>query len=95
MTDPLSHSAEDIRRQILDYIAAELVADDVEVGPGDDLLSGELLDSLAVLRLATFVDDTFGLAMKPSDFVVENFQNVSVLTDFVLRSMPDRGPGAS
>jgi acyl carrier protein len=84
MTDQPFHNADEIRRQILAYIAAELVAEDIEVGPEDDLLSGELLDSLAVLRLATYVDETFGLAMKPSDFVVENFQNATVLTEFVL-----------
>jgi len=85
-------SPETIRRRILAFISDELVAEDVEIGPEDDLLSGELLDSVAVLRLATFVDETFAIGMKPTDFLVENFQNVRVLTRYVVRATEGRSP---
>lgn len=81
----------EIRQRILDFIGEELIAEDVDIGPEDDLLSGELLDSVAVLRLATFVDETFAIGMKPTDFLVENFQNATVLADYVARTTRDRG----
>ena len=84
-------SPETIRRRILAFISDELVAEDVEIGPEDDLLSGELLDSVAVLRLATFVDETFAIGMKPTDFLVENFQNATVLSEYVVRATEGRG----
>jgi acyl carrier protein len=83
----------EIRGRILDFIRVELVAEDVEVGPEDDLLSGELLDSVSVLRLATFVDETFAIGMKPTDFLVENFQNAAVIADYVVRVTRERGTG--
>ena len=86
MTDDRSADASDIETTILDFIHQELVAADVSVNAGDDLLSGEILDSLAILRLATFVDEEFKIGMQPSDFLIENFQTAAVLTQFVLRS---------
>jgi acyl carrier protein len=86
MTDDKSAEARDIEATILDFIHQELVAADVSVKAGDDLLSGEILDSLAILRLATFVDEEFKIGMQPSDFLIENFQTVAVLTQFVIRS---------
>lgn len=91
MTDSQPPSAAEIRNRILEFIHTELVAEEVEIGPEDDLLSGELLDSIAVLRLATFVDGTFAIGMKPTDFLVENFQNATVLAEYVVRATADRG----
>jgi len=90
MSETNPPTAGEIRRRIVGFIRDELVAEDVEVGPEDDLLSGDLLDSFAVLRLATFVDETFAIGMKPTDFVVENFQNAAVLTDYVVRATEGR-----
>lgn len=86
MNDTRQEYAAEIQRRILDYIRDELLDEEIELRPDDDLLSGELLYSVAVLRLATFVDETYGIGMKPSDFTVENFQTVSALTDYVLRA---------
>lgn len=88
MTETHLENATEIQARILDYIRDELLDEDIEVRPDDDLLSGELLYSLAVLRLATFVDETYAIGMKPTDFTVENFQTVAALTDYVLRSRP-------
>ena len=91
MTDATRPEAGDIETTILDFVHQELVAADVTVNAGDDLLSGEILDSLAILRLATFVDEEFKIGMQPSDFLIENFQSVAVLTQFVIRSRGDAG----
>ena len=71
---------------ILEFIRRELLSPGDVIGPEDDLLSGELLDSIGVLRLATFVEEQFEIRIQPTDFVVENFQNVEVLTRFVQRA---------
>ncbi len=91
MTETTRGDARDIEATILNFVHQELVATDVRIQAEDDLLSGEVLDSLAILRLATFVDDKFKIGMQPSDFLIENFQNVTVLTQFVLRSRGNAG----
>ncbi|MEM6485971.1 MAG: hypothetical protein AAF662_13435 [Pseudomonadota bacterium] len=79
-----------IQKTILDFVCQELIAEDMSVAVDDDLLSGELLDSLAVLRLATFVDQEFSIGMQPTDFLIENFQTVAVLSSFVARCIESR-----
>jgi acyl carrier protein len=91
MTDETSGEARNIEAAILEFIHRELVAAEVRVEAEDDLLTGELLDSLAILRLATYVDEEFKIGMQPSDFLIENFQSVAVLTRFVMRSLGGGG----
>ena len=85
MTDSVTASAKEISTRILDFIREELLDEDIEVGLEDDLLSGEVLYSLAVMRLASWVEETFTVEMKPANMTVENFQTVAALTEFVVR----------
>jgi acyl carrier protein len=78
--------AGDIERRIIEFMQLELLESGVPVSREDDLLSGELLDSIAILRLAAFVEDEFQFQIQPADHVIENFQNVALLAAFVQRA---------
>ena len=80
-----------IEARIVAFLQGELLSPGTAVGREDDLLSGELLDSMSVLRLAAFVGQEFGIIVQPSDFVVENFRNVAVIAAFVRRSQTPSG----
>ena len=85
MTDGVTDRANGISTRILDFIRDELLDEDIEVGLEDDLLSGEVLYSLAVMRLASWVEETFTIEMTPANLTVENFQTVAALTEFVVK----------
>jgi acyl carrier protein len=87
--------AHEIESRIMAFMQRELLSPDVTFGPDQDLLSGGLLDSMAVLRLAAFVEAEFELKMQPSDFVIENFQTVVALTAYVQRAANHAGPPPS
>ena len=55
-----------------------------------NLLSGEVLDSMSVLRLAAFVGDAFAIDVQPADFVVDNFRNVEAIALYVHRATTAR-----
>ena len=74
---------EEIESRILAFVRRELLSADVLIDRADDLLSGELLDSLGLMRLAAFVEDDFGIEFHPADLVVENFQTIVALAEFV------------
>ncbi len=76
---------QEVESRILDFLQRELLAPGATVQRHDDLLSGELLDSVAVLRLAAFVEEEFRIKIEPADFVIENFQSVAVLAGYVAR----------
>jgi acyl carrier protein len=79
-------SIEAAEERLVAFIEKELLSPGETVTRDDDLLSGELFDSIGVLRLAAFVEEDFAIEMEPSDFVIENFQNVGVLAEYILRA---------
>ncbi len=78
-------TAQEVEARLREFIERELLNSTARLEADTDLLSGDLIDSLGTLRLATFVGDEFGLVMQPRDLVVENFRNLEVLTAFVQR----------
>ncbi|MDY7095008.1 MAG: acyl carrier protein [Acidobacteriota bacterium] len=76
----------EVESRIVAFIEGELLPPGSTIQPDDDLLSGEIIDSLGALRLADFVQEEFRFQLDPTEFVVENFQNVAVLTGFVCRT---------
>ena len=75
-------SVREIEGEILAFLREELLPAGVTVDRRDGLLS-DLLDSVAVLRLVSFVDETFGVTTGPQDFVVENFQSAAAIAEYV------------
>jgi acyl carrier protein len=82
---PQELTAEQVEGRVISFIETELLSPGEAISRDDDLLSGEMFDSIGVLRLAAFVEEHFQIDMQPSDFVIENFQNVAVLAQYILR----------
>jgi len=49
----------------------------------EDLLSEGIIDSLGILQLVAFIEDEFGVHIEDEDVVLENFQSVSALTNYL------------
>jgi acyl carrier protein len=82
----------EIERRIITFVQRELLSSEATIGRDEDLLSGGLLDSIGVLRLAAFVEEEFHFAMPPGDFVVENFRSVAALASYVRGTAAGRPP---
>lgn len=82
----------EVESRILDFLERELLPAGAGVGRDDELLSGDLLDSMGVMRLAAFVADELGVQVRPGDFVVENFASAAALAGYVLER---RGGGSA
>jgi acyl carrier protein len=83
----------EVEERVLGYLRRELVDPDVTVARDTDLLAGGVLDSIAVLRLATFVGEEFGIEIRPADFVIENFRSVEAVAAFVESARAGDGDG--
>lgn len=79
-----------VEARILDFLQQELLAEGGRVDRHSDLLSGEVLDSMSVLRLAAFVGEAFAIDVQPADFVVDNFRNVEAIALYVHRATTAR-----
>lgn len=56
---------------------------DIEVEPDDDLLSIDYLDSMQFMRLVQFTEETFKIRIPPEDLLIENFQTVRRLSEYL------------
>ena len=82
---------QEVEGRIIAFIRSELLGPEVTFDRDDELLEGDLLDSIGVLRLATFLEQEFHFKVQPADFVVENFQTVAVLAEYVRRAVGPAG----
>ena len=72
---------------IIKYIQENLLGGkgEIELLPEDDLLGSGLIDSMGVMRLVGFVEETFNIKIPPEDIVIENFMDVNAITNYVKR----------
>lgn len=73
------------RREILrEFIATKLLdGSHPALGYDDDLLMSGLLDSLKVIRLATFAQEQFGVEIPPQDVVIDHFISIEALNGYL------------
>lgn len=64
-----------------DFIAHDLLHMD-EIDANDDLFSHGL-DSLSLMRLIVFIEETFHVEIKAEEVVVNNFKNLETIMDLL------------
>ena len=53
------------------------------IDPSEDLLEQGLIDSLAIVQIITFIEDSYGVSLGPNDVVPENFSSLSALAGLI------------
>lgn len=82
----------DIRKTITDFVCSELLDDDEPIGADDNLLADGMIDSLGMLRLVSFIEDTFGYKVPPEHFTINHFRTLDAIDTYLSSSM-DGGDG--
>mgnify|MGYP003394117168 CR=1 FL=1 len=75
----------DTRETLRHYISTELLLGDIPVQMDDNLLSNGMVNSLGMMRLVTFIEDTFNIQVAPEDFIIENFRTIDVVAEYINR----------
>jgi len=72
---------------ILDFLRDEVeeLADDVELDASTSLFREQLLDSMNLTSLITFLEETFEIKIGALDIVFENLDTVSDMVAFIAR----------
>ena len=70
------------------FISDELLGGET-VKDDDNILSDGMVDSVGMMRLVAFIEDEFNLSVPPEDFIVENFQTISILSDYIEKRVGD------
>ena len=76
---------EDLERFLLTEIAVDFGKESLD--PDEDLLEQGIIDSMGVMTLVTFMEETFGIEIAEEDIVPENFQNLNSMVKFIEQKM--------
>ena len=72
-----------VRTKLREFIRGSFLVDDF--AEEDSFLGTGLIDSLGMMQLVSFVEAEFGLSVKDTDLVPENFDSVANVAAFVAR----------
>lgn len=72
----------DLANTICAFLNTELLPG-ATVAPDDDILLSGMVDSIGVIELVTFVEETTGLPIPPEDILLENFMSPIAIAEYV------------
>lgn len=74
-----------MKETLKQYIEQELLSDRgaVTLDDDDNLLGSGLVDSVGMMSLVLFVEDTFELMVPPEDVTIEHFLSVNTISGYV------------
>ena len=80
----------DIKIQIRQYVAENLLFSDNGIGLSDDesFLDAGIVDSMGVLELVTFVEERFAIEVPDEEIVPDNFDSVDKLAAYIDGRLP-------
>ena len=69
--------------EVEEFIVREIAPDIDSVAHDLDLLAGEVIDSLGIVQLISFLEGKYGIKVDDDDLVPENFRSVDSIVMFV------------
>ena len=78
-------STQDITGAVKEFIMREFLPGEnpVNLQETTELITGGILDSLATLKLVAFLEENYGIEMKPHELVPDNLNTVADISSFV------------
>ncbi len=72
-------------KNLIDFLVNDLLYDKelANLTPSDSLIDGGLLDSLGIMRVVTFCEETFGIEFSDVEVVPENFETVAAIAKLI------------
>lgn len=70
---------------LIDYITDELAHEELDdvLEVDDDLLGGDILDSLGMMKLILFIEKNLEIKVPPQDMIIENFMTIRHITTYL------------
>jgi len=73
-----------IQKRLTTFITDQLIQQaDFKLAAKEDLLGGGLVDSLGVMRLISFIEQTWQASVPPEEVTIENFGTVEAISSFL------------
>jgi acyl carrier protein len=77
-------SSDAVRAKIRSFVISHFhLARSRQLGDEDSLLDAQVIDSLGILELVRYLEDTFAIEVTDDDLMPENFDSIAALARFV------------
>ena len=75
----------DVAETLEKYIVEELMVKDAstKIDPDASLISSGVVDSLALLRLISFIEEKFGVLIEDEEVIPDNFETLNIMKSFI------------
>jgi acyl carrier protein len=77
--------AEDVRNFL---VKARLIKSDLAIDENESLIEGGIIDSLGLVELIGYIENTYDIVVGEDDLVPENFDTLSAIEAFVSNRLP-------
>ncbi len=75
----------EIQETLKQFISEELLNTRDTIDGDDNLLIDGMVDSIGMLRLVAFIEESYNLKVPYEDLTIENFGTVTVITGYLQR----------
>jgi acyl carrier protein len=79
---------DEIQSRIYEFLQDELRIDTSALRPDTELVSTGVMDSTDIVRLATFLERSFGIEVPDQDVNAERLETVSMSAEYVRDKLP-------
>lgn len=76
---------------LIDYIRKSYLSPSESLTPASSLFRDGLLDSMKLVELITFVEESFSVRVSPMDITIENFDTVENIVGLIGRKVDANG----
>ena len=73
----------DVKEKIRKFIIDEFMPEGSNLDDNEPLFENGIIDSLGLIKLSTFIGDSFGVVINPSDVSMDNFDNIEKIDNLI------------
>ena len=78
----------DVANSLKEFICSNFpLAAQEGISDSDLLLEEGIVDSLGVLEIVDYVEQTYGISIGDADMVLDNFGSIEIIASFIVRSL--------
>lgn len=74
-----------MKAAIKQFITEQLISGStqVDLATDDDLLGSGLVDSMGLMRLVAFIEETYNVQIPAEDLILEHFMTIDAINDYL------------
>jgi methoxymalonate biosynthesis acyl carrier protein len=74
-----------MKETVIEFIRDELLDDDIEINEDTSLFKSKVLDSMSLVGLIAFLEESYHIRVRPMEIVFDNLDTVTSILGYIER----------